>query len=190
MQAFFLSRRCPHQIIQGKLGTSPCSSKYILSPDGKDIECQGNSPQRNDQFIYSPITEGLDGPLRCERNDLLINTPSVFPPLRLNGGGDTSHESQENMNTTEHHRNSISLNDQSMSSPYSHEQCVSTENDPLSLISQDDSISEQDIRDTLLDAGYTIEDINDIISKWKSNESACSDSSFCVDGNVPLLDGL
>ena len=155
-------------------------------------ERQGSNPSYQTLGEYSPITGGVDTPLRCEGKDLLISTPSVFPPLRLNGGGDTSHESQENiMDDNEHHSNSILVNDPSTSPPSNHDsQYVSNENDPLSFVSQDDSMSEQDIRDTLFDAGYTIEDINDIITKWKSNESACSDSSSCVGENVSLLDEI
>ena len=70
---------------------------------------------------------------------------------------------------------------------------ISNGNEVLSFInheSQEESISEQDTREILLEAGYAIEEINDIISKARSNESACSDESSSVDGNMSYLDDI
>ena len=88
-----------------------------------------------------------------EGKDLFMNDPDVWTPLRLNGGADTSHAGQEeNYDSRD----------------------ISNESDPLSVVSQEGSMSDQDIRDVLFDAGYTIEDINEIITlKSESNESAC-----------------
>ena len=68
---------------------------------------------RNVQFEYSQTAGGGDTPFQCE-GGLLINTPSVMP-LRLNGGGDTSFDSQDNMDDIDYQSNSILENDSSIS---------------------------------------------------------------------------
>ena len=80
-----------------------------------------------------------------------------------------------NMENIEYQNNSIVVNDSSISfSSNRDSQHDSNENNHLPFVNQDDSMSEQDIRDILFDAGYTIEDINEIITlKSESNESAC-----------------
>ena len=45
-------------------------------------------------------------------------------------------------------------------------------NDVLSFVNQDNSMSEQDIRDVLFEAGYPINAINDIISSKAGAMSA------------------
>ena len=62
----------------------------------------------------------------------VVNDNTTFAPLRLNGGGETSFEVQED--------------------------------EILSFIDQDNSMSEQDIRDILFEAGYNFDEINDIFS--------------------------
>ena len=79
---------------------------------------------KDDNAIIIP----LDSTSQDSRNEL------NHTPLRLNGGGDTSFASQENVN----------LEDQA--------------ND------LQNSMSEGDIRDILFEAGYTIEEIDDIIA--------------------------
>ena len=102
----------------------------------------------------------------------MVNAPSVFAPLRLRGG-DTYDECQENMDGIENECNVILVDNPSISSQSDHDSpYVSNENDPSNVVHEDGSMSEQDIRHILFDAGYTIEDINDaIVSKSKSNES-------------------
>ena len=68
--------------------------------------------------------------------------------------------------------------------------CLSNSNSILVSLNSEDSMSEQDIREILLEAGYAIEEINDIISKARSNESAFSEESSSVDGNMSFLDDM
>ena len=77
------------------------------------------------------------------------------------------------MDGIENECNVILVDNPSISSQSDHDSpYVSNENDPSNVVHEDGSMSEQDIRHILFDAGYTIEDINDaIVSKSKSNES-------------------
>ena len=99
-------------------------------------------------------------------------------------------ESQGNIHSLEYHGDGIMVNDPSISFPSDHgSQYVFNENDHLS-VNWENSMSEQDIREILLDAGYAFEEINDIISKARSNESACSEESSSVSSNMSLLDDM
>ena len=51
--------------------------------------------------------------------------------------------------------------------------CLSNSYSILVSLNSEESMSEQDIREILLEAGYAIEEIIDIITKARSNESAC-----------------
>ena len=94
---------------------------------------------------------------------------SISAPLRLTGGGDTSFDNLEEINL-ENQGNSLidnSISDSNCS------------NDILSFINQENSMSEQDIRDVLFEAGYSIDAINEILTsktgEWE-NESASETS--------------
>ena len=77
-------------------------------------------------------------------------------PLRLTGGGDTSFLSEEEVSSTFSQHTVINEGlDASQ---------VLNENDLLSLVDQDNSMSEQDIRDVLFEAGYNYDEINDIMA--------------------------
>ena len=150
---------------------SPCHGDILIK---LFKERQSKNLLKSDYQASSPIltqcgSNGDDGDdcydcynTDCAFNNVFINsgdvmegTPSMSAPLRLNGGGDSSF-------------------DTSHECPINDSQSVSNENDLLSWVNQNDSMSEQDIRDILFDAGYANEDIQDILtSKSKSNESAC-----------------
>ena len=163
------------KLFKEKQNATLYSPKPIFAlENGDNIKCHSNT-----QHIYPPITWG-GHTSQSEEIGLLINTPSAFPPLRLNGGGDMSYESQSSNILVNHPPASPSNQDS---------QCFSTGNDPQIFVSQDDVLTEQDIREILFDAGYTIDDINDIIaSKLKSNESDCSEILSCVGVNMSLFD--
>ena len=132
------------------------------------------------------------------------------------------------MDNSEYHSNSILVNDPSIPSPSSHDsQYFSNENDPLSFVNQDDSmseqdnhtplrlngdgdtsfenqerfnpehqgnvmktsLSEQDIRDVLFEAGYTVEVIDDVLAaKVVAGLNDLSDSTISVESEVALTD--
>ena len=94
-----------------------------------------------------------------EGNGSFENNYAVFAPLRLTGGGDTSFECQENINS-EYQGSGIFEN----SITNSDSPC-----EALSSVNQDNSMSEQDIRDVLYEAGYTIEAIENIITSKAGN---------------------
>ena len=101
-----------------------------------------------------------------------------------------NHESQGNLDNTEFQSSSIFVNNPPISSQSSqNSQYVLNENDPESA-NRVDSMLEQDIRGILLETGYTIEEISDIISQDRCNESACSEEPSFVDGNMSLLDDI
>ena len=105
-------------------------------------------------------TQGVEN-----RENKLVSNSS---PLRLNGGGNTSFGSQEEMNLADEGDSplDVSISDSNCS------------NDVLTFINQDNSMSEQDIRDVLFEAGYSIDAINDIISCNKSANSTLIDESI------------
>ena len=82
-------------------------------------------------------------------------------PLRLTGGRDTSFESEEEVSSTFSQDSRINEGVDSSQ--------VFNRNDLLSLVDQDNSMSEQDIRDVLFKAQYSYDEINDIMAaKTKS----------------------
>ena len=93
---------------------------------------------------------------------------SVSAPLRLTGGGDSSFDkSQDDVNT-----NWQGNLEKGFDTSISDSNCT---NDVLSFINQDNTMTEQDIRDVLFEAGYSIDAINDIITSKagaRINESA------------------
>ena len=144
----------------------------VMELEGKELGCWCKpSPCHGDILIK--LFKERQGVNPCSSRS---DNQELTPVLRLRGGEgeDTSHVA-----------------------PGNNSQYVSNENDPLSFVNQDDSMSEQDIRDILFEAGYTIEDINDIIaSKSKSNESAgqtsmeqseISESESGIDGAHDML---
>ena len=97
----------------------------------------------------------------------------VSTPLRLTGGGDTSGCQEKDISFVNQGRDSLGTD----SSP-----CLDFENDILSSIDPDNSLSEQDIRDILFEAGYTIQDINDIVSSKSKTEYDKSSNSTLTGG--------
>ena len=144
----------------------------------EEVEYQGDGPFVNIPSICSSTLEGTGGILGWDtlnRNEVLSFD---------------NQESQGNIENTECQGENIFVNDPSICSPPDHDfQYVLNENDPLSE-DREDSLSEQDIREILLEAGYAIEEINDIISNARSNESACSEELSSVDENMSLLDDM
>ena len=91
-------------------------------------------------------------------NGYFVNDVSVSTPLRLNGGGDSSFDkSQEDDNMD--YQGNLDKGPLDNSIPDSNGL-----NDVLSFVNQDNSMCEQDIRDILLEAGYSTQAINDIIT--------------------------
>ena len=88
--------------------------------------------------------------------DDYANDTSTSAPLRLTGGGDISTESQEDVPTISPQH---TLENEDMSQVLNE-----NENDLTSLVDQENSMSEQDIRDILFEAGYTPDVINDAIA--------------------------
>ena len=114
-------------------GANPYSSKFISTLEkGENIVGQRNGLLDTAQSISS-----VGGDTPCGKG-LSMKTPDVFTPLRLNGGGDTSHESQENMDSIEHLSMDILANDPCTSSSYHDSQYVSNESDSLFVVNQDD----------------------------------------------------
>ena len=148
------------------------------------VECLDCDVQKYDDFTVTLNGNGLlvNSAHIFTPESLLANVPYDSAPLRLNGGGDTSFESQEDLENTEQ-GNGVSEKLQSFSSsdieggdepPECNE---NSENIDSVFVNVDNSMSEQDIRDVLFEAGYSIDAINDIITSKagaKSNESTCS----------------
>ena len=85
------------KLLKERQGANPYSSKFISTlENGENIVGQRNGLLDTAQSISS-----VGGDTPCGK-DLSMKTPDVFTPLRLNGGGDTSHESQENMDNIEY----------------------------------------------------------------------------------------
>ena len=177
------------KLFKERQNTNPCSSKFDHQEFTPALtQCSGRL--KNIQSNNSPSIVGGETPPEFEGNE----AHSIFATLRLRGGGDTSNEYQENMDNIENQTNSMFADNPSISSPSNHDsQYVSNKNEPLSFVNQDDSMSEQDIRDILLNAGYTMDDINDAItSKSKSNVSVSQTSmeQSLISESVPAIDNI
>ena len=124
---------------------------------------------------------------KVQGSNLSSDGTFISAPLRLTGGGDTSFDSQEEINF-ENQGNSLLDNSDANCS-----------NDVLSFINQDNSMSEQDIRDVLFEAGYSIDAINEILiskageclnesaSQTLSNESVLSESESGTNSAYDVL---
>ena len=99
--------------------------------EGKELGCCCNPSSCHGDVLVK---------LFKERQGNFVNGTLNSAPLRLTGGGDTSFECHEEV-------------EEDVSS-------VSNENDLLST-ALENSMSEQDIRDALFEAGYTLDEIND-----------------------------
>ena len=149
------------------VNTSPISAPLRLTGGGNSsFDCQiDQEDQGNDSPIGAPPAnvENLRSPdivdMRNEVNGRIVNVTAISTPLRPTG------ECLENVNIV---GKGTGLDEKSIEDPYSL-------NDIQSFINQDNSMSEQDIRDVLFEAGYTIGAINEIITSkagTRLNESA------------------
>ena len=123
-------------------------------------------PQCNDLLKnnQSGKSEGEDSLQQIEGDEAI----SVSAPLRLRGGGVTSNVHQENIDNCENQTDGMLADNPNSTLSNRNSQYVTNETEPQSFANQDENMSEQDMRDILIDAGYSIEDINDAISS-KSN---------------------
>ena len=166
---------CQKNVIKGhypdktlSVNTSPTSAPLRLTGGGDssfdcminiNMEDQGHdssisTPPARVENIYLQSPDIVD--MGNKGNGLIVN---VSTPLR------PTEECQENINLV---GQEIGLNDNSIADP-------NCSNDVQSFINQDNSMTEQDIRDVLFEAGYTIDAINEIITSkagTRLNESA------------------
>ena len=128
--------------------------------------CQENAKDHQERVLVGK-SEGKTGS-SIQENGSFDSVISVSTPLRLTGGGDSSfdkNQEDENMN----YQGNL---DKGLDTSISDSNCT---NDILSFVNQDNTMSEQDIRDVLFEAGYSIDAINDIITSKAGamiNESA------------------
>ena len=142
------------------------------SQENDKIEDQGHGPVKNIPTIYS-------SPLRSaewENNSLFDRESSVLltPSIK----GDNRSECWENAENLEHEDdgNPDVPIDNTISSSGN-----SNENNILSFLDQDSSLSEQDIRDVLFEAGYAIDVIEAIIASKSEAELAESASKTSIE---------
>ena len=144
-------------ILEKKLPTS-CSS--TMGSQGNDLSVNDlsiNTPPARVENISLRSPDILD--MGDKGNGHIVNLSAISTPLRPTG------ECQENVNLA---GQKIGLN----------ENFIADSNcsiDVRSFINQDNSMSEQDIRDVLFEAGYTMDAINEIITSkagTRLNESA------------------
>ena len=117
--------------------------------------CQENAKDHQERVLVGK-SEGKTGS-SIQENGSFDSVISVSTPLRLTGGGDSSfdkNQEDENMN----YQGNL---DKGLDTSISDSNCT---NDVLSFVNQDNTMSEQDIRDVLFEAGYSIDAINDIIT--------------------------
>ena len=152
----YSSFECPTRIFSEELGGN-CPV---------DVKCTSR-----DQKIAENRIEEIAP--RYQGNGPFPNNNAVSTPLRLNGGGDTSFASQESINS-DYQGNGI------------FENSITHSNSPhetLSFVNQDNSMSDQDIRDVLFEAGYTIEAIEDIITSKSGNLNKSLNSSETIESD-------
>ena len=87
---------------EAHIRSNPDLFNAVLELEGKELGCWCKpSPCHGDilvkLFHERQVTNSCisDTPPLCERNQYLTNTQPDFAPLRLNGGGDTSHDMHE-----------------------------------------------------------------------------------------------
>ena len=160
--------------------SSECPTRILREEsDGNwlgDVKCTSKG-----QEIIDNRSEGIEP--QCQGNGPSENNTDVSPPLRLTGGGNTSYEYQENLNSN-YQGNDISENSITNSN---------SSREALSFLTQDNSMSEQDIRDVLFEAGYSVEAIENITSKSVNlnNSSEIKESdSFTEPGDKSAFDIL
>ena len=124
-----------------------CQTRISCEVSGGNCTVGAKCTSR-DQVITEDMREDIAP--QCQANCLFEDNTTVCTPLRLTGGGNTSFECQDNMNS-DCEGNSL-FEDSFTNSNGSQE--------ALSFINEDNSMSEQDIRDVLFNAGYSPKTIN------------------------------
>ena len=148
------------------------NSRYMANV--LSIHDQGNGSVENIVQENIPSVDGtLSTPLIPSDKHLESNLTNQAP-LRLTGGGDTSFESLEE----------ISLENQGNSPLENSISDSNCSNDILSFINQDNSMSEQDIRDVLFEAGYSIDAINEILTSKTGEWLDESASETLIDKSI------
>ena len=162
--------------------SSECPTRILREEsDGNwlgDVKCTSKG-----QEIIDNRSEGIEP--QCQGNGPSENNTDVSPPLRLTGGGNTSYEYQENLNSN-YQGNDILENSITNSN---------SSREALSFLTQDNSMSEQDIRDVLFEAGYTNEAIENVVTAKSENlnnssELKESDTSWSESGDKSAFDIL
>ena len=99
---------------------------------------------------------------------IFANDTPNSAPLRLTGGGNTSFECQEDVPSNSPQ---CGLIDEGVDVYHD-----SNENDLISFVNQENSMSEQDIRDVLFEAGYSFDEINNILAAKVEAETNSANS--------------
>ena len=145
-----------------------CSSTMGYQGNGLSVnELSINNPPARVENISLRSPDILD--IGDKGNGHIANRNAISTPLRPTG------ECQENVNLA---GQKIGLNDNSIADS-------NCSIDVRSFINQDNSMSEQDIRDVLFEAGYTLDAINEIITSKAEklfNDTSASDTSNSESG--------